>query len=737
MENNDKNDLVLIFFDLETTGLNPDLDEVIEIGAIKVKDGEVIEHFHSFVRPHRNIPSLVTNLTGITFKDVENAPDPEVTKEKLERFLGKYPLIAHNVSFDRIFLEKFMGKRLENEFFDTLELARIFFPDLPSHSLQNLVKSLSLKKEEAHRALSDTMMLYALFDKISFEVERASPFLLHRVKDISKPVRNFEKIFGKGWEKPLDKEGEFSWKSKGVSGSQTLPFETSEPETHEVEKLLSGGTVYAQKFSDDEILHWITDYAISHKIVVSLYNADTKENLVSLAKKKGLTVFCLNNFNRFVCPKKIERLISHPELITDNLKMNFATLFAYLYKTRDFLLKNAPTHILRNPLLRLLSFCEGWEQCEYKDVCPFAHALKETKSCDILVANHPFFFSPSSESFDFSERTLFFTNSYRLVKSFYSAKVGFSVNDFMFFANYHELGDSEKERIKEVFRALEEKSIGEDVKWASDELKSIFSGKSNLLLEHFLSKEHFWMERRGDSPVVFSANKSSKSEFALIKSKVEDVLFFTPRLGAADVKNVLENFTGIKGEIKVYDKELNGKFLSVVPLFMHSPNREEFVEEYVSFFEKIHTKNKNAIMLFSSSETMKRVYFLLKRKGFDAKARGIDLKTEHGEIELTPYDASFSGKYDEIFFVRLPTIVPSFYGKSKSQTLLYSVYLLKNIATELLFGNKKVEIYYFDGRFKTPSFRSRFDNDFVSFPLFADREQALLSMLLNWRRRNS
>ena len=169
--------LVLVFFDLETTGLNIETDEVIEVGAIKVRNNQIIGKLNTFVRPSCNIPQLVTNLTGITFEDVEKAPDVEDVKKRLKDFIGSYPLIAHNVSFDKAFLEKLLGEKLKNEFFDTLELSRFFFPSLTSHSLQNLVKTLSIEKDEAHRALSDAMMMYLLFQQIVSKLEETDPYL--------------------------------------------------------------------------------------------------------------------------------------------------------------------------------------------------------------------------------------------------------------------------------------------------------------------------------------------------------------------------------------------------------------------------------------------------------------------------------------------------------------------------------------------------------------------------------
>ncbi len=736
-----ENELTLIFFDLETTGLNPDSDEVIEIGAIKVRDGNIIGKFHSFVRPHRNIPSLVTNLTGITFEDVENAPSPDDIRNKLEKFIGNYPLIAHNVSFDRIFLEKFMGKRLDNEFFDTLELSRIFFPHFSSHSLQNLVKTLSLKKEEAHRAVSDALMLYYLFERIVLQRKNSSPYLLHNIKRISNGIRNYEFIFGDNWEKSELEEESFEWETKRneqQSGeSLALPFNEDFKEEKELFKKYFEGNSYIELMHYDDFLLKTVKYALDNTIIISLYSPLLREKIETMAKKFGVKTYSFPNSNRFICPKKIDYLLSHPDLIPDNLKMNFATLFSYIYNTRDFNLEHAPTHVVKNPLLRLLSFCDvPFDQCEYRNVCPLYDAVKKARSSNLLIVNHSFFFNGINLKYDFLNRDTVFLEAYRLIKAFYSAKIGFSMNDFLFFATYYGFDDFSIHRIKEAFRALDEKRIGDDVTSIAMQLKNLFSNVENPLLSDFFAKEYFWLEKRVNNPIIFTSNVKVKNMFSKINSTLKNSLFVLPSLGIDGKGNVLMDFSGINGKEILRTAKSDKKHLSIVPTYLHSPNREEFVAEFSRLFNKVHIKGNKAVMFFSSNEIMKKVYFLLKREGKNVKAKGIDLKGEKSEIELYLYDAPIlPHNAREIYFIRLPNISSIFYNSNLFT--LYSSFVLKNIALDVLNPDLNSVVFYFDGRFKTPSFRTKYEDVFVTFPIFIDREDSLLTILSNWEKRNA
>ncbi len=146
----------LIAFDLETTGLNPSKDEIIEVGLARFRDGAVIESYQSLVKPSKPIPEDITHLTNIHREDVEDAPDIDDILADMRSFFGETPVIAHNVGFDRSFLRK--HDLLErNAAIDTFELSSIVMPSAPRYGLGSLVTQLDIKLERAHRALDDAV----------------------------------------------------------------------------------------------------------------------------------------------------------------------------------------------------------------------------------------------------------------------------------------------------------------------------------------------------------------------------------------------------------------------------------------------------------------------------------------------------------------------------------------------------------------------------------------------------
>ncbi len=146
----------LIAFDLETTGLSPASDEIIEVGLARFRDGAVIEQYQSLVKPSQPIPADITHLTNIHQEDVEDAPGIDDILPDLRSFFADTTVIAHNVGFDRSFLRKHdLLKR--NDAIDTFELASIVLPSAPRYSLGSLATQVGVELERAHRALDDAL----------------------------------------------------------------------------------------------------------------------------------------------------------------------------------------------------------------------------------------------------------------------------------------------------------------------------------------------------------------------------------------------------------------------------------------------------------------------------------------------------------------------------------------------------------------------------------------------------
>ena len=151
-----------IALDLETTGLSAERDAIIEVGAVKFRDGEACEEFSTLIDPGRPIPYEVRQLTGIADADVLGKPRFAEVADQLMRFVGQHPVVAHNASFDLGFLRA-QGLCHENAGLDTWELSTVLLPDQPSYSLGALAASLGIVHENQHRALSDAYVAGQLF----------------------------------------------------------------------------------------------------------------------------------------------------------------------------------------------------------------------------------------------------------------------------------------------------------------------------------------------------------------------------------------------------------------------------------------------------------------------------------------------------------------------------------------------------------------------------------------------
>ena len=154
--------------DIETTGLKPGYDRIIEVGVVIVKGGNIVDRFQSLINPQMMISSWIEEHTGITNKMVQGQPLIEEVMPELFAFIYGSCLVAHNANFDSGFLNFEFKKHLNASFpfACTLLLSRRVFPNLSSYKLESLVEELGLQKGRSHRALSDAEMTAHLFMKI-------------------------------------------------------------------------------------------------------------------------------------------------------------------------------------------------------------------------------------------------------------------------------------------------------------------------------------------------------------------------------------------------------------------------------------------------------------------------------------------------------------------------------------------------------------------------------------------
>ncbi len=169
-----------VALDLETTGLDPERDAIIEIAAVLFDESGPRETWHTLIDPGRAIPEAITRLTGITDDMLADAPPLAAVLDDLAAFVGNVPLIGHHVRFDLAFLQA-AGLFLDHPHGDTYEAAAVLWPQQPRYSLSALAEALGLPLEDEHRALADVHRTIALFWALVERAEALPPGLLREM----------------------------------------------------------------------------------------------------------------------------------------------------------------------------------------------------------------------------------------------------------------------------------------------------------------------------------------------------------------------------------------------------------------------------------------------------------------------------------------------------------------------------------------------------------------------------
>ncbi len=180
-----------VALDLETTGLDPEQDRIIEIGAVRFDaSGRELETYQRLINPGREIPPFIERFTGVTNDMVAGAPRVAIAAPELESFIGGSQVVGHNIGFDLSYLAR-EGVRLRVEALDTAELARYLVPRLRSHGLAEVARELEVEAIDHHRALNDARTAAAVFARLvarAASLEPAQRSQLARFVAINQPI---------------------------------------------------------------------------------------------------------------------------------------------------------------------------------------------------------------------------------------------------------------------------------------------------------------------------------------------------------------------------------------------------------------------------------------------------------------------------------------------------------------------------------------------------------------------
>ena len=159
-----------VLVDIETTGLSPRECEIIEIGAIKVKENKIIDTFDTLLKIDGRLPYFITKLTRITNEMLEEGIEQEKALEEFVKFTGKEIIMGHNVNFDINFIydkcKDYLNYNLNNDFVDTMRIAKHILPDVRNYKLGTLADYFDVDYRNAHRGLTDVEITYEVYNKM-------------------------------------------------------------------------------------------------------------------------------------------------------------------------------------------------------------------------------------------------------------------------------------------------------------------------------------------------------------------------------------------------------------------------------------------------------------------------------------------------------------------------------------------------------------------------------------------
>jgi DNA polymerase III epsilon subunit family exonuclease len=187
---------IFVAFDIETTGLTPVMDRIIEIGAVKFFNGKIIDTFQSLVDPEMPIPSDASFVNGITDSMVRGSETIDAVLPKFVSFLEGSVPVAHNAPFDVGFIYYDLARLKLNTshriILDTCAMAKNLFPNLHSHGLDYLVSSWKIKSEKLHRALPDARFCMAIFQKCLDKIGNYEHLTVQKIIGISGNAISFK-----------------------------------------------------------------------------------------------------------------------------------------------------------------------------------------------------------------------------------------------------------------------------------------------------------------------------------------------------------------------------------------------------------------------------------------------------------------------------------------------------------------------------------------------------------------
>jgi ATP-dependent DNA helicase DinG len=450
-------DETLIFLDLETTGLNVPSDKIIEIGALKVRNGKIIEKFHELINPQVPLMPFIIHLTKIKNEDLIFKPTIEQKAPELFSFLNKHLIICHNASFEKEFLEAVKKGGLENSFLDTCELSVLLYPTLENYRLDNLLKIFKIRDYEVHRALIDAEDTYrlwcSLFTNLSNNDLRRIQMINHILSQTSLPIKKIFFDLSKSLKKHLRQETK---EKKFFSSSLQAKVKDKnyihpQPKKQQIDKsivkeIFKTNGLLSQTLENYEVRkeqmlmsEWVTEAfnrdkflvieagtgvgkSLGYLIPCVIFSHQNKERVIISTNTKNLQdqltqkdiplirrilkinfeTAVVKGRDNYLCLRKLKELLRDLQDFDNEGKFALAYLVSFKSRSREGLLSEISPYLLKknkyledfkNFLSSESPFCLKDECPHFRDECFYRRMIKRAQQANIIIANHSLIFS--------------------------------------------------------------------------------------------------------------------------------------------------------------------------------------------------------------------------------------------------------------------------------------------------------------------------------------------------------
>lgn len=436
----------IIAIDIETTGLSPENDAIIEIGAVRFNGNRIEDEWSSLINPNRPISSFITQLTGITNEMVRNAPPIRAVLDELNAFIGNLPLLGHNLQFDLSFLNRYKVG-LINETLDTYELASVLLPTASRYNLSSLGQQLGILLPATHRALDDARVTHAVFMRLFQKAKDLPLELVEEFLRLSEPFDwkafwVFEQVY-----KTKTRSADHSFHRLNLTprlnvrqglASSLVPLDPPEPiDADEIAALLEYGGPFSKYFENYEhrpqqveMLRSVSNafsnsqhllveagtgtgksfaYLVpaalwathnQHRVIISTNTINLQDQLINkdipdlqAALSLDLRAVVLKGRANYLCPRRLDLLRQRGPQNPEEMRL-LAKVLVWLWMggTGDRTEINLNGPVEKDVWMHLSAEDEGCksETClgRMGGICPFYMAHQAAQSAHLIIVNH-------------------------------------------------------------------------------------------------------------------------------------------------------------------------------------------------------------------------------------------------------------------------------------------------------------------------------------------------------------